>query len=157
MSRDNKRNERVAENGGYERLRLWTVQWAMVDQLRKPSKGFESAIRTHFRLKRRHIKKTTQEWLREARDESDTPGHYTALKAQCDELYPLLDSLGPSPCDVAADDEPEAAAGPDAETAGKIATLSEVFPGHDDAVYLYALNESGGSVEAAIGWLLSNK
>ena len=43
------RNRRVADNGGYERLRVWTIQWAMVDQLKNPSKGFEDAIREHFR------------------------------------------------------------------------------------------------------------
>jgi hypothetical protein len=43
-------NRRTAENGGYERLRVWTVQWAMVDQLRRPSPGFEDVIRKHFLL-----------------------------------------------------------------------------------------------------------
>lgn len=46
------RNRRVGENGGYERLRVWTIQWAMVDQLKNPSKGFEDAIREHFRCLR---------------------------------------------------------------------------------------------------------
>ena len=53
----------------------------MVDQLRRPSPGFEDAIRTHFTLKRSHIMRTVSGWLAEAKT-SDTPGHYDALKAQ---------------------------------------------------------------------------
>ncbi len=32
---------RVGENGGYEQLRVATIQWAMIDQLRHPAAGFE--------------------------------------------------------------------------------------------------------------------
>ena len=35
------RIQRTSQNGGYERLRVGTVQWAMVDQLQNPPKGFE--------------------------------------------------------------------------------------------------------------------
>lgn len=42
---EGERQRRVSENGGYERLRVGTVQWAMVDQLQNPPPGFEVRAR----------------------------------------------------------------------------------------------------------------
>lgn len=70
----------------------------MVDMLKNPPATFEEVVREHFRLKRAHIHKAIAKWLREAQS-SDTPGHYTELKQAYDTLVPLLDALGPSPCD----------------------------------------------------------
>lgn len=39
---------RVGENGGYEHLRVATIQWAMIDQLRHPAAGFEQV---HVRVR----------------------------------------------------------------------------------------------------------
>ena len=58
---------RVHENGGYERLRVGTVQHAMVGMLREPPSGFEGPIRAHFRLKRDSILALVKgKWLEEA-------------------------------------------------------------------------------------------
>lgn len=119
------RNQRVAPNGGYERLRVASIQWAMVDQLKNPPPGFEvkaaavpvseslhtdaplctrllvvqKHVKEHFRLKRAHIRKVVKGWLEEAR-ESDTKGHFEALKKQADKLEIELEKLGPSPADA---------------------------------------------------------
>ena len=53
--------KRTSKNGGYEYLRVATIQHAMVDQLRNPSPGFEEAIRRHFTLKRARIISVTQQ------------------------------------------------------------------------------------------------
>jgi len=154
------RNRRVGDNGGYERLRVWTIQWAMVDQLRNPSKGFEEAIREHFRLKRAHILRTTAKWLEEAK-ESDTSGHYESLKTQRDALVVELGKLGPSPCDVEPE-EAKAAPPPPVEEpaippemADKVAQLAGMFPDVAPPVLVEALKNTT-SVEAAVDWLFSN-
>src|SRR5690348_5753370 len=41
------------------------MQWAMIEQLRNPSPGFEDVIKTHFRVKRDYVYKTVKDWLRE--------------------------------------------------------------------------------------------
>lgn len=54
---EGERQQRVAQNGGYERLRVGTVQWAMVDQLRNPPKGFEVAhLRSCVLVRRLHCR-----------------------------------------------------------------------------------------------------
>ena len=75
------RNQRIAPNGGYERLQVATVKWAMVDQLKNPPAGFEDAVAAHFKLKRAHVRRVVKGWLKEARA-SDTVGHYDALKTE---------------------------------------------------------------------------
>lgn len=50
-------------------------------------------------MKRAHIRKVVKGWLEEAR-ESDTKGHFEALKKQADKLEIELEKLGPSPADA---------------------------------------------------------
>ena len=157
-----KRMERVAENGGYERLRVGTVQWAMVDQLKHPPAGFEEAVKTHFTLKRTHILQTVDTWLKEAK-ESDTSGHYDKLKKQVDALRVELDKLGPSPADALAPPAEEAA-GPSkpAEEAAAEAPpltpeeeqLKSIIPDFPDGVYKYALAQAKGNMDTAALWLM---
>jgi hypothetical protein len=161
------RNHRTSENGGYERLRVWTVQWAMVDQLRHPTPGFEDAIRTHFRLKRAHILRSVAAWLDEARS-SDTEGHFAALREQFEQLKVELARLGPSPCDAAgASDGKEGDGGGSSgggggggdgateEEMAKVAQLVSLFPDYDPAVCLAALRACDGVLERAVDWVLS--
>lgn len=130
------RNQRIAPNGGYERLRVATVKWAMVDQLKNPPAGFEDAVAAHFKLKRAHVRRVVKGWLKEARA-SDTVGHYDALKTevrlvscvsclvclvarslhcvlygctrtQVDKLEAELKKLGPSPSDAYEGDDDKA-------------------------------------------------
>ena len=85
---------RVHENGGYERLRVGTVQHAMVGMLREPPSGFEAPIRAHFLLKRESILALVRgKWLAEA-ETSDTMGHRAALGAHVENLAAELATLG---------------------------------------------------------------
>eukprot|EP00515_Schizochytrium_aggregatum_P004286 CAMPEP_0202045222 /NCGR_PEP_ID=MMETSP0963-20130614/566_1 /ASSEMBLY_ACC=CAM_ASM_000494 /TAXON_ID=4773 /ORGANISM="Schizochytrium aggregatum, Strain ATCC28209" /LENGTH=346 /DNA_ID=CAMNT_0048609789 /DNA_START=89 /DNA_END=1129 /DNA_ORIENTATION=- len=85
--------KRIHSNGGYERLRVATIQHAMVAHLRSPPPGFEEIVRRHFRVKKRHILAMADRWLDEAKD-SDTKGHFKSLQKQASELREELDKLG---------------------------------------------------------------
>lgn len=43
--------------------RVATIQWAMVDIMRKPPKGFEEVVRTHFRLRKDFLLKQVDAWI----------------------------------------------------------------------------------------------
>jgi len=48
-----------------ENIRMQTVRWAMVDQLKNPSPGFEEIIKTHFKLKKDIVLEQLDTWLAE--------------------------------------------------------------------------------------------
>lgn len=111
-----RKGRRTATNGGYERLRVATLQWSMVDQLRNPDPGFEEFIKEHFRNKRRYIlEEVCKPWLQEAKA-SPTSGHFAALKAQVDALKAELDKL----CPEAAENKKKAKAAKAAFEAAKL-------------------------------------
>lgn len=74
------RFQRVCENGGYERLRVGTLRWAVADQAAHPSPGFSRLVRLHLWLKRNHIARTSLAWVRQAICESDTRDHVAELQ-----------------------------------------------------------------------------
>ena len=47
-------------------VRYCNIKFAMVDQLKNPSKGFETVIRRHFYLKRQEIMEECQKWVKYA-------------------------------------------------------------------------------------------
>lgn len=56
--------EGEAKNEAYSNIvRYCNIQYAMIDQMLNPSKGFEEAIRKHFFLKRDEIMAEVNEWL----------------------------------------------------------------------------------------------
>ena len=71
-----------------QRVRLGTMKWAMVDQMKNPTPGFEEAIKKHFKLKADHVKKTCAAWVSEAPASliPEFKATYTALCAQLDKL-----------------------------------------------------------------------
>jgi hypothetical protein len=81
---------RVAANGGYERLRVATVRWAMIDTMRHPPHGFEAAVTAHFRLKRSHICGVVGAWLSEA---GATAGYVAELVAAARDLLATFASV----------------------------------------------------------------
>mmetsp|Transcript_19216 Transcript_19216/g.23379 ORF Transcript_19216/g.23379 Transcript_19216/m.23379 type:complete len:161 (-) Transcript_19216:1253-1735(-) len=83
---------RVSENGGYERLRVATIKYAMCGYLELPPSGFEDITRAHFRIKRSHINSIVEKWLEEAKS-SDTKGHHDRLEQCVKKLKCLLDAL----------------------------------------------------------------
>jgi len=90
---EGKRFQRTCSNGGFEYLRVATLQWAIVDQLRHPSKGFERFIRRHLWLKRHHIARVVAGWVHEA-TVSDTPAHMAALVEQQEAFYAAVVEVG---------------------------------------------------------------
>lgn len=57
--------ERLHGNGGWEQLRLDTVQWAMIHVMKHPPRGFEKVVRLHFTHKRDYIASLIQKWADE--------------------------------------------------------------------------------------------
>ncbi|CAI2384890.1 unnamed protein product [Moneuplotes crassus] len=56
--------EGEAKNEAYSNIvRYCNIQYAMIDQMTKPSKGFEEAIRKHFFIKRDEVMDEVKEWL----------------------------------------------------------------------------------------------
>ena len=51
-------------NEGYSNVvRYFNTKYAMLDQIRNPSKGFESVIRRHFYLKKKEIIEEVNKWV----------------------------------------------------------------------------------------------
>jgi len=92
------RQKRIASNGGYEYLRVGTVQYAMTAQIKNPPPGFEDVVRQHFLLKKKHVMNVVEGWIEEAK-KSDTKGHKEALESAYSDLKDALATLGPSPAD----------------------------------------------------------
>lgn len=61
-------DEGIGKNEGYcNIIRYSNAKYAMLDQIRKPPKGFESVIKRHFYLKREEIVRDIRQWLQDAK------------------------------------------------------------------------------------------
>ena len=55
------------KNEGYSNIiRYCNIKYAMLEQIRRPCKGFETVIKRHFYLKRDEIMKTCNKWIEES-------------------------------------------------------------------------------------------
>lgn len=53
-----------AKNEGYSNIiRVATLQYAIINQIKKPPQGFEEIVRTHFYLKKETILETVANWM----------------------------------------------------------------------------------------------
>ncbi len=53
-----------AKNEGYSNIvRVGTLSYAIIGQIKKPPQGFEDIVRTHFYIKREKIIETIKGWL----------------------------------------------------------------------------------------------
>ena len=145
--------KRIHANGGYERLRVATIQHAMVAQIKSPPIGFEQSIKIHFLHKRRHILQVVAKWLQEA-ESSNTSGHARELKEAVDELKQALDTLGPLEEQVitkATDTEVVPPARKEEEVQKKMEEALEVvkviFPNHSEHVLRNALETTAARNE----------
>ena len=56
------------KNEGYSNIiRYCSIKYAMLEQIRRPSKGFETVIKRHFYLKRDQIMNTCNKWIEESK------------------------------------------------------------------------------------------
>jgi baculoviral IAP repeat-containing protein 6 len=62
---------RTASNGGWERLRVATVRFAMLDMMANPPAGFEDVVALHFAHKAAHIRATMATWQSDARSTAE--------------------------------------------------------------------------------------
>jgi len=53
------------------RIRLWTIRYAMLGQLKNPPKGLEDLIRAHFHTQQTAILKQCSVWLQECEDKEE--------------------------------------------------------------------------------------
>jgi hypothetical protein len=58
---------RTSGNGGYEPLRVANIYYAIVDAMKNPPAGFESAVQAHFQRKRSYITGVAHKWMVEVR------------------------------------------------------------------------------------------
>lgn len=94
-----------------ENIKLGTLRWAILEQLRNPAKGFEELINLHFLLKKPEIIRQCDMWLKEAKlfaqnpppkvnngfgsgQSTAAPGvNYEKMKQLCEEIKSLLSKL----------------------------------------------------------------
>ena len=87
---------RTSNNGGYERLRIATIQHAMIGLLQNPTPGFDLFIKEHFRMKQSYIIRQIEGWIEEA-DRNKTPGHKLELEKLLKQLRVEFEALGEVP------------------------------------------------------------
>jgi len=71
-----------------EPLQIGTIEWAINGMLRNPPNGMEEVVKTHFRMKREEITKTTLKWLNEM-----SPGskpRFEKVRSEMLELFEVL-------------------------------------------------------------------
>jgi baculoviral IAP repeat-containing protein 6 len=89
--------ERTSANGGWEGLRIATIQWAMIDVLRNPPQGFERAVREYFTLKQDYIRQLVAGWIRHSSWYPGNQANVYRLQDLQQQLEGLLASLPPCP------------------------------------------------------------
>ena len=60
-------------------VRYGTVRYAMTEAMRKPPKGFEDAVKTHFSLRKEELKAQLETWVCEAKNDPDAGQGYGSL------------------------------------------------------------------------------
>lgn len=82
-----------AMSGEYNaQVRLDTVRWAMVEQLRRPPAGLADAVRSHFRLLRQRVAATVKRWCADA-DAGADESLARRTRAAAQDLFALLAAL----------------------------------------------------------------
>lgn len=76
------------QNKSYnDNIRLRNMQWAILDQLKNPSKGFEEAIKTHFLIKKDKVLEECNRWVNETENyKNEYITVYNKIKTELDKL-----------------------------------------------------------------------
>jgi len=140
-----------------ENIRAATMKWAMLEQLKRPSPGFEEVIKNHFKIKRAEILKQCHEWVKEG-STSKTGGYHEKIKKTYEELQKELQKLDPDVPLELPEDINEAEKKEKAEKEAKkkelVKQLQEILPGHPQNLYVQALDANEDKIEPALNWLL---
>ena len=75
-----------------EVIRAGTLKWAILEQLKNPSAGFEEAIKLHFKLKKELLLKQCADWAKDAQV-SRTAGFGKKIQGLVDEIKVELAKL----------------------------------------------------------------
>jgi ubiquitin-protein ligase len=74
--------EGTASSNAYnENIKLGTLRWAILEQLRSPTKGFEDIVSIHFKLKRQEVIKQCDSWLRDLKLAASNPSNKAVTNA----------------------------------------------------------------------------
>jgi baculoviral IAP repeat-containing protein 6 len=79
----------IASNKEYsENIRYRTMEWAILDQLKNPSQGFEQVVRTHFKIKKDDVLEECLKWVNEASvsNKQNFQTMYDNIKIELDRL-----------------------------------------------------------------------
>uniref|UniRef100_A0A6B2L0B4 UBC core domain-containing protein n=1 Tax=Arcella intermedia TaxID=1963864 RepID=A0A6B2L0B4_9EUKA len=141
-----------------EVIRVATLQWAIIDQISNPSKGFEKAITTHFLLKRNDIMRQCYAWIKDARKDN-SKAHLTTLQKLTEEVKVLLQSLDPSTPLIIPQDEEEKIqkkVNSELEKQRWLMALSvlDLVPGYPIGLCVKALEINKDVLDNSVNWLL---
>lgn len=153
-----------------ETIRLGTLRWAILEQLKTPPYGFEQVVREHFTLKRVQIAKNCYKWLEEAK-RSTTAGYLEQVQKLVAEIEVQLQILKPFTLQMNdkevqksltqestengqeqhAQEERKKHADPRWNAALE---LQSMFPQHTSGTIYKALELNKDQTNAAVDWLL---
>eukprot|EP01122_Echinamoeba_exundans_P001349 TRINITY_DN11423_c0_g1_i1.p1 TRINITY_DN11423_c0_g1~~TRINITY_DN11423_c0_g1_i1.p1 ORF type:complete len:3880 (+),score=662.12 TRINITY_DN11423_c0_g1_i1:92-11731(+) len=176
--------EGTASSNAYnENIKLGTLRWAILEQLRSPAKGFEDIISTHFKLKKQEVIKQCDSWLKELKQAAANPStkavtnalfgtsvpagtsaaNYEKMKQLVDEIkshLARLDSGGPAPSPSAYDVEKKTEEQTDTQNTVAVIQrwigtdeLMEAFPTHPIGLFYKALEINEDQLHESLEWL----
>jgi len=75
-----------------EVIQLGTVEWAILNNLRHPPRGFEEVAKSHFYLNKERIKKNLDKWLEDTKNSPNVCQRLAKLSSEIDEELSKLEN-----------------------------------------------------------------
>jgi len=145
--------EGKAESNKYNQvISIATAQWAMLDMLRNPPKGFEEIVKAHFILRREEVLKDLAKWHKLDKDNQ-------AWKKMNKEIYDELVKLDPETPLALPEDEEEKARREAKEKELALRwemaeTLNCIYPNFPLDLHVEALRLNGDNLDRAMNWVI---
>lgn len=134
-----------------EVIRVGTMKWAMLEQLKRPPYAFEEVIKIHFKQKRAEILKQCHQWVTEAKTDKTT-GHYDKISKLYEELKKELQKLDPAPLE-SPEEKPAQITEKEKKRMEIADQVKDFVPGMPMALVMRALELNNDSADAALNWL----
>jgi baculoviral IAP repeat-containing protein 6 (apollon) len=135
-----------------ENIRTMAMRYAVLEQLRRPSPGFEDVIRSHFRVKRAELLNQCRSWLSQAQNSRDQMRQMVEdVRAELQKLDPSTPLQDPPPEPDKKQKERE-----EKEAIRVTAALDiqeNLAPQFPLGLILRALEQQNDNTEAAVNWL----